>query len=131
MEKHITILGILLLICGVMSLLAALLFLVMGGVIPSIVFTVENSRHFNDDEAIAAIIGVALIIAGIVIAITSLPSIIGGIGLISHKSWGRIWGLIASALNIPSIPIGTIIGIYGLWVLLSDETAELLRKPQR
>ena len=30
--------------------------------------------------------------------------------------------IVLSALHLVNIPIGTILGIYGLWVLLSKET---------
>ena len=50
-----------------------------------------------------------------------LPSIIGGFGLLYEKSWARIIVLIASIIHLLAFPLGTALGIYGLWVLLSSE----------
>ena len=55
----------------------------------------------------------------------SLPSLITGYGLLNFKPWARIVGIVLSAISLINIPIGTIIGAYGLWVLLSKETEQL------
>jgi hypothetical protein len=44
----------------------------------------------------------------------------------SWKMWkrrrhARIWGIIASILVAPVMPLGTFLGIYGLWFLFSGE----------
>jgi len=36
--------------------------------------------------------------------------------------------IVLSALNLINIPIWTLLGIYGLWVLLSKETELMLRE---
>jgi hypothetical protein len=38
---------------------------------------------------------------------------------------------VLSALNLISIPFGTLLGIYGLWVLLNKETEALFASPVR
>ena len=48
-----------------------------------------------------------------------LPGLIGGIGLLRHRPWARIVIIILSALWLLEIPVGTIFGGFGLWVLLS------------
>ncbi len=45
-----------------------------------------------------------------------------GIGLVQFRSWARIGGLVLSILDLIWIPFGTILGVYGLWVLLSKDT---------
>jgi len=55
----------------------------------------------------------------------SLPGLIAGIGMLSFKPWARIIGIVLSAINLINIPFGTILGIYGLWVLLNKETEGL------
>jgi hypothetical protein len=43
--------------------------------------------------------------------------LIAGFGLIKLKTWSRIFGIIISVISLIGFPIGTAIGIYGLWVL--------------
>jgi len=47
-----------------------------------------------------------------------IPAFVGGIGLLRSKSWARILILIYSAFLLLAFPIGTPLGIYGLWTLL-------------
>jgi hypothetical protein len=37
--------------------------------------------------------------------------------------------IVLSALGLMSIPVGTALGIYGLWVLLNEETARMFSSP--
>ena len=49
-----------------------------------------------------------------------LPATLGGWGILAGKRWGRwlIWSL--SALMLPIIPVGTVLGGVGVFVLFSD-----------
>ena len=50
---------------------------------------------------------------------------ITGFGLLKLKPWARIVGIVLCAINLINIPFGTILGAYGLWVLLNGETERL------
>jgi hypothetical protein len=82
------------------------------------------------DEAIFAvpILGGIGGLVFIVFLVLSLPSLVVGIGLLQFKPWGRILGIVLSALHLFNVPFGTVLGIYGLWVLLSTETERLFRR---
>jgi hypothetical protein len=49
----------------------------------------------------------------------SLPKLIGGIGLLNFRPWARVLIILVSIFELFNIPIGTAVGIYSLWVLLS------------
>jgi hypothetical protein len=121
MEKHITLAAALNLAFGILGVLVAfaLFVLIAGAGIIS-----------RDPHAIRVtwIVGTAL---AFFFVLTSIPAIIGGIGLLKRKSWARILLLIVSALQLLDIPLGTALGIYTIWVLIQDETRKLLEaKPQ-
>ncbi len=127
MEKHVTLLGVLNLVCGGLGLtMGILVFGILGGVATLIgVAGVAN----QEEEALIAvpILGlVGIIISGFIL-LMSLPSFVLGYGLLKTRAWAEIVGLIVSALNLLSFPFGTALGIYGIWVLLQDETKRLLR----
>jgi hypothetical protein len=63
----------------------------------------------------------------------SLPGLIIGIGLMQFRPWARIAGIVLSALDLVSVPpFGTALGIYGLWVLLNNETERMFEvRPMR
>ena len=48
-----------------------------------------------------------------------------GLGLRKLKPWARSMSIIVCALNILSVPFGTIVGIYAIWALLSPEVEPL------
>jgi tRNA A-37 threonylcarbamoyl transferase component Bud32 len=115
MEKHITIVAVLSLVFGTLGTLVGLflfLVIVVGGLI---------SRD-PTAEYVTAIVGIVI---GGLFMLTSVPEIIAGIGLLKRRGWSRILALILAVLDLLNIPIGTAIGIYAIWVLLNDETAQL------
>jgi len=60
----------------------------------------------------------------------SIPGIVGGIGLLKRKYWARILILVLCFLSLLSIPFGTALGIYGIWILLKSETVEIFNPKQ-
>jgi hypothetical protein len=60
--------------------------------------------------------------------VLALPGLIAGWGLLAYKPWARILGLVLSVLNLLNIPVGTALGIYGLWVLFNKDTERLFSR---
>jgi hypothetical protein len=58
----------------------------------------------------------------------STLGLVGGIGLLSYMSWARYLVIVVAALGCLNIPIGTLKGVYSLWVLLQDDTVKLFEK---
>jgi len=67
-------------------------------------------------------------LAMIVVLAISAPSLIAGVGLLYFKPWARALTIILSVIHLFSVPIGTALGVYGLWVLLQRETEPLFRQ---
>ena len=105
-----------------LSLLAALfLILVVGGAAGIVGIAADP-----DDAAIAIpVLGIAGTALGVMLLVLALPGLLTGWGLLAYKPWSRILGLVLSALNLLNIPLGTALGIYGLWVLLHRDTERL------
>jgi branched-subunit amino acid transport protein len=57
----------------------------------------------------------------------SLLSVVGGIGLLVYKSWARIIVIIVAVIGCLNIPIGTLAGVYSIWVLMQDDTIKLFK----
>ncbi len=118
MEKHITLVAAISIVFGTLGILIGIfLFVAISG----------GGFISGDPEAmsITGIVGTAL---GGFVALTSVPGVIAGIGLLKRRSWARILAIILAILDLIEIPIGTAIGIYALWVLLNDETAKLFAR---
>jgi hypothetical protein len=123
MEQHVKILGILNIVWGALGALCGLVILaVFGGA-----YGIVGSVAFHKPEASVALPFIAIIggIISMLLLLLSAPSIIAGIGLIFFKPWARILAIVVSILHLLNIPIGTALGIYGLWVLLSARSEAL------
>lgn len=115
MLQHVKIVAILSLILGVgMALIGLLLFAIIAGA----------GAASGEEEAIlvTGIVGTAI---GGVFVILSLPSTIGGIGLLKRKGWARIVIIIVAALSLLNFPFGTAYGVYSIYVLTHDQTRPL------
>jgi hypothetical protein len=126
-RDHVRILAILNIVMGSIGLLIGVgLLFVFGGI--GILAGVANSG--DPDAALAfPILGALGGLIFTVLLIFSAPQIIGGIGLLKMQPWARILVIVLSALGLLSIPIGTAMGIYGLWVLLNEESVRLFAAP--
>jgi len=66
-------------------------------------------------------------LVGMFIAALSIPSLLGGWGLLSYRPWARVLVIVLSILNLMNIPFGTMIGGYSLWVLLNEQTQRIFQ----
>ena len=117
MDTHVKALGMANLIFGVCSIVLGLLALIVyGGP-----FGLYNSFM---DYMVLLIVGSVLFHV-----LIGIPCIIGGFYLRSFTEWSRSLVIVTSALNILNLPVGSILGCYGLWVLLTPETDPLFSAP--
>jgi hypothetical protein len=81
----------------------------------------------GDADAVVAvpIIGLTGTMVVLFTVALSLPSIIIGWGLYRMRPWSRIAGIVLSIVSLISFPFGTILGVYGLWVLFSKDGQRL------
>lgn len=131
MDKHIKALGLLHVIYGVLGVgsaysLATLLGLHQMpfvqtdwflGVLPQV------HIMYNHSNDVLHVLGIGLFGA---ITLVSLAQIVGGCGLLGHKSWSRILILVLGILILPRFPFGTALGIYTLWVVFRPGMKEMM-----
>jgi zinc-ribbon domain len=64
-------------------------------------------------------VGAIVQIVGWFILARGVIGVIAGVGLLQRSPWARTWTLVVGFLSLLSVPIGTALGIYTIWVLLS------------
>lgn len=127
MGTHVKLLGVLFLAYGLYKGFFALLFLLaLAGVgfIPG--FLVAGPLGGIGAGTVLSVIGFFLVLYS---ALLSLFLAVAGFGLLQRKRWARVLGIVAGALSLVHFPLGTVLGIYTLWVLLKEETARLFARP--
>ena len=116
MRKHVTVVGAIHIGFGVLGLIGAL----------AAFFALNFAKGFVSNEEIPEMVLSFLSISiPMLIGFMSTLGLIGGIGLLALKSWARYLIIVVAALGCLNIPIGTLKGVYSLWVLLQDETIKL------
>ena len=127
MERHVTILGAFHIAFGALGLVAALaIVVVFGGVAGLIGLGAASDPDALIAVPIIGVVGTILMLAALTL---SVPGIAAGFGLMYYRPWARMVTVVLSLLHLFNFPFGTALGVYGLWVLLSDE-GRLLFEPR-
>jgi len=113
MATHIKILAWLHIVYGLFGALLAVV--VLGGTV--------FGAAFAGSVANSAIVGLAGGFAAIFLGAAGAFHLVAGWGLLERKPWARILTIVLGVISLIRIPIGTVLGVYTLWVLLSKEGA--------
>ena len=120
-ESHIQLVGILHLVhSGLMILIGLFLFGLLTGI-----------GVFTGDEEAFLVLGIVGSVAIGMLFFLSVPGIIGGIALLRHASWSRIFMIVLGALKLIDIPLGTTLGIYTIYALLRPDVIAVLDQPAK
>jgi hypothetical protein len=119
MKKHVTIVAALHIGFGLLGLIAAVV----------IFFAVNFAKGFVEGEEVPTmVLGFISISLPLLIGFMSTLGLTGGIGLLYYRVWARYLVIIVAALGCLNIPIGTLKGVYSLWVLFQNETIKLFEQ---
>jgi hypothetical protein len=99
----------------------------IGAIALHFILVFARNQTGGDDNVGVQVLTLISIILPLFVGVIALIGLIGGIGLLSYKQWGRVMTIIVSALGCFNIPIGTLIGVYSIWVLMQDETVKLFQ----
>ncbi len=81
--------------------------------------------HMDMEEMFA---GALLSTLGGFVALASLLGVIAGWGLLDRRPWARMFAIVLGCLALINIPFGTALGIFTLYVLLSDSSEREYRE---
>jgi hypothetical protein len=123
-ETHVKVLAWLYIVFGVLGSL-------LGLGLMALLTVIGAAGAASDPDAVLAlpILGLTGVALGVFMLFLSLPGIIAGMGLLQLRPWARVLTIVLSALNLMNFPVGTILGVYGLWVMLSDDGSRLFAQP--
>jgi len=126
MQTHVKVLAVLFIAFSALGVLSAVAILVIFGSAAGIV---GASADAGDAAVALPLIGIAGTGLAIFLLALSLPGLVAGFGLLKVKPWARILGIVLAAINLINIPLGTIFGAYGLWVLLNKDSEQMFSTP--
>jgi hypothetical protein len=118
MRKHVHVAAILQIVFGSL--------VVIGGL--AIAFAIGFVDKFVDDPTALKVLAIAGTPLIVMFLLFGGAMIAGGVGLLTCKSWARILTLVMASLGLLNIPVGTLKGVYIIWVLVQQETISLFAK---
>jgi hypothetical protein len=68
-------------------------------------------------------VGPFLVAFGGIFGLLAILGIIGGWALMAYQPWARTLLIGLACLSLLSFPLGTLLGVYTLWVLIPRESA--------
>jgi hypothetical protein len=119
MKKHVTVVAAIQIGFAVLGLTGAV----------AVFFALSFARsQVGGDETGEMVLRFLSASLPLLIGFLSTLGLVGGIGLLAYKPWARYLVIVVSALGCLNIPIGTLKGVYALWVLLQDDTIKLFEQ---
>ena len=117
-KDHNKLLSIFFFVMGGINLFAGVLVgLIYGGLGT---FMMTNARRSEDQNVGGLFIVLAIIVPLFILGVAGL-FLFTGWKLLKEKSIGRTLGIIGSILSLMSFPLGTALGVYGLWFFFGDQ----------
>jgi uncharacterized membrane protein len=123
MAMHVNILGWLFIGSAILTGIVGMIMIFAGQLVRYLPITWPADVPFDAARlvtSLAVLIGFSAIVVAAGIAAA-------GVGLLQYRSWGRTVALLMSVLFVFKFPVGTAIGIYAFWVLLSEQGREFYK----
>ncbi len=112
--QHVHVLGILWIVYSAFVVIAAAVMFAVGSI-----FFGHFGRFGPPGAPPPFFVGPLITGIGVLVAAKGIAGIIAGVGLMHRESWARVLAIVLGIIGLLSLPFGTALGIYTLWVLLS------------
>lgn len=116
-RDHNRLLGIFFLINGGLSALGGILFALIYGGMGTLMLTSVRER---EAQTVGGIFIVAAVVIAAFVFVFSVFYLVAGWKIYKEAQAGKILGIIASILCLMNFPLGTALGIYGIWFFFGD-----------
>ena len=120
MKKHVTVVAAIQVGFAIIFLLGA-----FGALLG---LSIARSQVHDPDGTM--VLKILSIYIPLFLGMISILGFVGGIGLFAYKQWARYIVIVLAALGLLAIPIGTLKGVYFLWVLLQTDTIKLFEQQE-
>jgi len=113
LDRHLRTLGILWVVAGALFVIPGLILMTISSIVRVAIPATETVGRLVAPLVLSIIGGSLFIVAA--------GGILVGWGLLKHEPWARIAAIVLGIVSLLHPPFGTALGIYTLWVLLSDQ----------
>jgi len=118
LDTHKKVLGIIYVITATLMIIFAIAIRSVMWIIFEFAFDGASDEELRIKDFIMALTSFLPIV---IIVFSAVPTLIAGVGLLMRQSWAPLFALIMGVLKLISVPIGTAIGIYAIWIYSEDQ----------
>jgi phage shock protein PspC (stress-responsive transcriptional regulator) len=111
LQRHVQLLGV--------FWIAYSVFFLIGGVVLLILANTLFGRIGRHEIGAPGFLQPLLSTVAVFLLVKSIAGIAAGYGLLQRAEWARILAVILGFIALLHIPLGTLLGIYTIWALLS------------
>lgn len=119
MSKHVDLLAVLFIIWGLLTALVGVSTLALG--VGAIAIITSAARGGEGGEFAAGVTAAVFTTLAVIAIVWGVAHVAAGIPLRRRQPWARLTALVLGSVDLILLPYGTALGVYALWVLLSEE----------
>ena len=123
--RHVQTLAILWFAASALNLIGAVVLLILGNTL------LAHMERIPTPWVFPGFLQALFTGLGFMVLMKALAGFAAGWGLLERQSWARPLTLVLAFVSLINIPLGTALGIYSLWVLLSRGADEEYRRLAR
>jgi hypothetical protein len=125
MSSHVSLLGALFIIWGLLTALVGVSTLALG--IGAVALLASAAR--GGSQMAAGITAAAFTTLAIIAIAWGSAHVLVGVPLRQRKPWARVIALMLGSVDLLLLPYGTALGVYTLWALLNEKGKALFDLP--
>ena len=117
MAAHVDFVGVLFIAWGLLTALVGVSTLALS--VGAIALVAQSNR--SGGQVAAGVTLVLFITLAVIAIVWGAAHAIVGVPLRQRKSWARLVALLLGSVDLVLLPYGTALGVYALWVLLTEQ----------
>jgi hypothetical protein len=118
----VDLLGVLFIVWGLLTTLVGVSTLALGVGAVALITSANRSEGGQFAAGLTAAVFTALAVIAI---LWGAAHVVVGVPLRRRRGWARIMALMLGSIDLLLLPYGTALGVYTLWVLLSEKGREI------
>jgi hypothetical protein len=119
---QVDFLGILFIVWGLLTTLVGVSTLALG---VGAVALIASASRGGGGEFAAGVMAAAFTGLAVIAMVWGAAHVVVGVPLRRHTPWSRLAALLLGSVDLLLLPYGTALGVYAIWILLTEESKEL------
>jgi hypothetical protein len=117
MNSHVDFVGVLFIVWGLLTTLVGLSTLALG--VGAVALIASAGR--GGSQVAAGLTAAIFTTMAIIAMVWGVAHVVVGVPLRRRRGWARLIALVLGSADLLLLPYGTALGVYTLWVLLSEQ----------